>query len=428
MHSVKRISKECFQLVAACLVVGMFAFAVTSKAASIAEVMVSPAEADSSEPHLARGVDGAAVLSWLEHSEAGAALRYSTLTDGRWGRAKTVAQGDNWFVNWADFPSVSPINGDLWAAHWLVKKSGGTYAYDVFIALSQDAGETWGAPFTPHMDNTPTEHGFVSLFPWQEGVGALWLDGRNMVADGGGHGTGSHGADSQAPSEETGMTLRAALITADQQTPEAYLIDGLVCDCCQTDVAIVPQGPIAIYRNRTSAEIRDIYVSRWVDGQWTKGHSVADDNWNIAGCPVNGPAIDARGDHVVVAWFTAADEKPLVRFARSRDQAATFSTAQNIADGPATGRVDVALLEDGRAVVSWLQESKEHRGQLAIRLISRDGQPGPILFIAPTVTSRAAGFPQMISHGDELLFAWTDASGDISKVKTSRVKVTSLEN
>ena len=404
----------------------------------IADEMASPAGIDSSEPHLAQSADGSTVLSWLKHSEDGTALRYSKLTDGQWGAAKTVAHGDNWFVNWADFPSVSPISDDLWAAHWLVKKPGGTYAYDVFVSLSQDAGETWGAPFTPHKDNTATEHGFVSLFPWQDGVGALWLDGRNMSTDGDGHGDRSHGAasegsDEESPKqevskEETGMTLRAALIEPDQDTPTGFLIDGLVCDCCQTDIAIGPQGPIAIYRNRTTEEIRDIYVTRWIDGQWTTGQSVADDNWHIAGCPVNGPSIAAQGDEVVVAWFTGADENPRVRFARSGDQAANFSAAINIAEGTPIGRVDVVLLEDGRALVSWLHEREEERGHLAIRLISRNGQPGPVQFIAPTDTSRAAGFPQMISHADELLFAWTDTSGDKRRVQTSRVKISSLEN
>jgi hypothetical protein len=438
VNRVKSISKAGFQFATTFLVVGLFSIATTSEAALIAEEMASPADIDSSEPHLAQSADGSTVLSWLQHSEAGTTLRYSKLDGGHWETAKTVAQGDNWFVNWADFPSVSPISADLWAAHWLVKKTGGTYAYDVFVSLSQDAGETWGTPFTPHKDNTATEHGFVSLYPFQQGVGALWLDGRNMATDGGGHGDGSHGTASDESAEEgpkeevskedTGMTLRAALITPDPDTSTRFLVDGLVCDCCQTDVATGPQGPIAIYRNRTIDEIRDIYVTRWVDGQWTTGESVADDNWHIAGCPVNGPAIAARGDEVVVAWFTGADENPRVRFARSGDQAANFSPAINIAEGTPIGRVDIVLLEDGRAVVSWLHEREEERGHLAIRLVEIDGQIGPVQFIAPTNTSRAAGFPQMVSHGDELLFAWTDTSGDKRRVQTSRVKISSLEN
>ncbi len=52
----------------------------------------------------------------------------------------------------------------LMAAHWLAKKPGGTYAYDVMMSVSP-TGRSWGTPFSPHDDGTPTEHGFVSLFP-----------------------------------------------------------------------------------------------------------------------------------------------------------------------------------------------------------------------------------------------------------------------
>ena len=186
--------------------------------------IASPAAPGSAEPHLARDHDGTVVLSWrVPH---------------------TVARGDNWFVNWADFPSVVPISKDLWAAHWLAKSAGGTYAYDVNMALSTDAGRSWGKPFSPHTDGTRTEHGFVSLFPWQAGVGALWLDGRNTQAD---------QADGHSEDHASGgMTLRSAVITPDAAAPEGQLVDDLVCDCCQTDVALSTRGPVAVYRNRTA--------------------------------------------------------------------------------------------------------------------------------------------------------------------------------
>jgi hypothetical protein len=117
-----------------------------------------------------------------------------------------VARGEAWFVNWADFPSVVPIADRLWAAHWLARRPEGGYAYDVAMALSSDAGARWGATLSPHTDGTPTEHGFVTLFPWQGGVGAVWLDGRNMqpgeAGDLADHGHG-----------EGGMTLRSVQLS-----------------------------------------------------------------------------------------------------------------------------------------------------------------------------------------------------------------------
>jgi len=383
-------------------------------------ILTSPAGSNSAEPHLSKGSDGTIVLSWQERETEGnwVSLRYSTLTDGKWQAANTIAKGNDLFVNWADFPSVSPIAADLWAAHWLVKRPGGSYAYDIAISLSQDAGLTWIEAMTPHTDNTRTEHGFVSLFPWQEGVGALWLDGRNMTGDG-------HG--SEAGSASGGMSLRAAVIAADLSIKHEYLLDELVCDCCQTDIAPGPHGPIAVFRNRSKEEIRDIYVSRFIDDQWLEGQAVANDGWEIAGCPVNGPAIDVSGKEVGVTWFTMANDDPAVSFARSSDAAATFSDPVSIDGTRASGRVDVVLLDNGDAVVSWLRSGEDEQGELAIRIVSRTGRLSAIHAIAPSSIARPAGFPQMVGMGNQLLFAWTDTSGDTPRVQTALLDIAFLQ-
>lgn len=395
-------------LLAACNPYGGSGFAVTA--------IATPAGPGSAEPHLASGPSGQQVMSWLEPGQGGTQLRFATLEDGRWTPARTVAAGEDWFVNWADFPSVSPVSDTTWAAHWLVKRPGGTYAYDVVVSVSTDAGASWGMPVTPHDDGTPTEHGFVSLFPWKSGVGALWLDGRNMQADGhGGH--EAHGAGDPA----TGMTLRSAVILADGSVTDSRLVDGLVCDCCQTDVAIAASGPIAAYRDRSVGEIRDIYVARAIDGEWQPGQPVFDDGWQIAGCPVNGPAIAASSNDVAVAWFTAPGNQPRVRFARSADGGATFSAPLDIELHGAAGRVDVELLDGGDSVVSWLVESGNGQGELRLQRIGRDGRAGPVRVVAPLSTARRSGFPQMTRHGDGLLLAWTDASGEATVVRTALV-------
>lgn len=376
----------------------------------------SPAAPGSAEPHLSQGPNDTAVLSWLEPTEEGVTLRYATFVANEWTAAQSVAEGADWFVNWADFPSVAPISETLWAAHWLTKRPGGSYAYDVAIALSEDGGRTWGAPLTPHSDGTQTEHGFVSLFPWQNGVGALWLDGRNMTEDG-------HSASSDATE---GMTLRTAVVSGPGDITHEHLVDELVCDCCQTDIALTSSGPVATYRNRTEEEIRDIYVTRFTDGAWETGRAVADDGWEIRGCPVNGPAIAAQENVVGVAWFTAAQGRSKVRFARSDDAASTFSAALDIDAERAIGRVDIAMLDEGAMVVSWLRRGIESQGEIAVRRVARDGTLGKPMVIAKTVTSRPTGFPQMLRVGDDLLFAWTHIADGESTVRTARMAVAAL--
>jgi len=367
----------------------------------------------SAEPNLTKGPEGTIVLSWLEPAGKKTRLQYSRLESGGWSEPRTVAESDSWFVNWADFPSVVPISDSLWAAHWLSKRKGGTYAYDVTISLSRDAGATWSASLSPHRDNTATEHGFVSLFPWQDGVGVVWLDGRNTSASGSNHDHDKSG----------GMTLRSAVITPQGRIKSEAEMDKLVCDCCQTGVAISSLGPVAVYRNRTESEIRDIYLARSVNNQWLEGKPVSEDQWEISGCPVNGPAVVASEETVAVAWFTMAGDTPRVRFAWSHDGGQSFEPAINIAEESPNGRVDLAILDDDSAIISWLDQSEDGKGLIRLRRVLPDNRLGAVKEIAQTVMGRPAGFPKMVQDGDSLLMAWTDTSAKKSRVKSARIKL-----
>jgi len=361
--------------------------------------IASPGEPGSRYPHLAVGTDDAAVMSWLQpvggrrHE-----LRYATLQESAWTGARSVAAGDDWFVNWADFPSVVPGPDSLLAAHWLQQRPGHAYSYDVRLAVSADAGQTWTEPMSPHDDGTPTEHGFATLLPLRRSVLAIWLDGRRTE---GGEGHDHHAAGA--------MTLRSLTIDrAGLGSDAGAEIDARVCDCCQTDAALTDEGPIVVYRDRSAAEIRDIGVVRLTAAGWTAPQLVHADGWHMTGCPVNGPAIDARGHEVAVAWFTAPDQ-PRVRLAFSSDSGRTFSAPVEVAAGAVAGRVDVALLDEGRAVVSWLADAPGG-AEFVAQPFARDGTvAGSPVLIARSSIERASGFPQMVRSGDRLIFAWTQA-------------------
>lgn len=365
-----------------------------------------PATTGSRYPHLAGG-DGGIVLSWLQpEAPAGYALRHARWVDGRWGEPATVATGADWFINWADFPSVVPLDGGHWAAHWLQQRPGSVYSYDVRIAVSRDGGGSWSAPMSPHDDGTPTEHGFVTLFAADGGTRAVWLDGRHT---GGGH-------DHEAAAAGA-MTLRTATITADGSRDGVDReLDARVCDCCQTDAAQTDRGAVVVYRDRSPGEVRDIALVRLEDDHWSEPVTVHTDGWKITGCPVNGPAVDARGGTVVVAWFTAAGG-PRVRLAFSNDGGGSFEPPIEVASGDLPGRVDVELLDDGRAVVSWMQQAAAG-AEIRVQPFNRDGAAGQSRRVAATSVHRSSGFPQMVRAGDGLLFAWTDA-GDPPQVRTA---------
>ncbi len=354
-----------------------------------------PAAKDATGPRLIRGPDGTTILSWMHREKSGATLRYSELKDGRWQDATDVVSDPEMFVNWADLPSVTPLEDEHWAAHWLSKSAELTYAYDILFSQSWDRGSSWSEPVRPHTDGTPTEHGFVSIFAEGDSAALLWLDGRK---------TGTEASDRP---EASSMTLRAAVVGPQGQVRREQLVDGMVCDCCQTDVALSAAGPIAVYRDRTVEEVRDIYVTRFRDDQWQAGAPIADDGWVIGGCPVNGPAIDANGDLVAVAWFSAANNRTVVRAAISTNSGRTFKGAAEIASARASGHVGVAVIDRHAVVVSWVEKDKHGTNAINIRSLTIGGTLGPAQTVGRSNLVRI--YPQMIRKDDKLILAWTDA-------------------
>lgn len=382
----------------------------TEPALAIQSASSPTADGDSREPELNATHDGRIILSWVERiGDKRYALRAAIRDSKGWSEASTIAAGENWFVNWADFPSAIALRDGSLAAHWLVKSGKSTYAYNVNIARSNDGGNTWSAPIVPHRDNTQTEHGFVSLISLADGrLGAVWLDGRNMK--------NMKETDEHAPAPDS-MTLRYAAIDRQGNVSDEAELDNRVCECCQTSAAVTSDGPIAVYRDRSPTEVRDIYIVRQVNGSWSPPQAIYADNWEINGCPVNGPAVAANGRNVVVAWFSSVGDTPQVKVAFSDDAGASFNKPIQVDDGKNVGRVDALLLPDGSALVCWLSGNVEG-GAIKVRRVQPDGTMGPPSVIATTDISRSSGFPRMAQLGDEVHFAWTEF-GKPSRVRTA---------
>jgi hypothetical protein len=134
---------------------------------------------------------------------------------------------------------------------------------------------------------------------------------------------------------------------------------------------------------------------------------VAHDHWQIEGCPVNGPAIAATADEIAVAWFTAADNAPRVRLARSRDGARTFAPAIDVDGAGSFGQVGVLLSQDGTAVVSWWRKAASGGMDLTVRKIGADGALGRLHVLAHSDESQPVDVPQLMAVGDAVLAAWS---------------------
>ncbi len=358
-----------------------------------------PCQPFSMAPALCPDTSGAWLI-WLEPAPVHATatsddiwrLRVSHLdaSRGKWSPPQTITQRRDFFVNWADTPQIAVAGDGSIVATWLQQSGPGTYAYDIGVARSTDRGENWTMLGTLNDDRTESEHGFVSMIPEGDGVRAIWLDGRAMTGDG--H-SGEGGGD---------MSLRTAVITDHVGT--STLVDPRTCECCPTALVRAGDTACAVYRDRDDSERRDMSVTRLTNGAWSSPADIHRDDWEIAGCPVNGPAIAADGERVVAAWSSGA-EPPGIRVALSSDGGTSFGAPTRVGSPDAAGRPDICWHE-GHAWVCWIDLVGEIPTLRWSRLTG-EGRPELVHDIAEVAAGRRSGYPRLVPVGKAVLAVWT---------------------
>ncbi|MDH3733237.1 MAG: glycoside hydrolase [Gemmatimonadota bacterium] len=373
--------------------------------------------AGSGEPNLHATADGTALLTWLEPTGDEWSLMLATRREGQWSDPLVVRRSDSFFVNWADFPSSVQMAGGEIAVHWLERVADAPYAYHVMLSVSSDGGATWSEPVRAHDDRSPTEHGFVSMVPWEGGAAITWLDGRAM-----------YDPDSSEPepagdgheAAEGAMSVRFRTLLPDGRLGAEVLLDPRTCECCQTTLTRSSEGLVAAYRDRSEAEVRDIAVVRGLGETWSEPAHVAADDWTIPGCPVNGPQLSARESGVAGAWYTGAGG-PHAFAAFSSDGGESFGPPIRIDEGLPIGRVDIEYVDAGSAIVTWV-EGGDGGAQVMARRVFDDGSTGAAFTVSETSGERASGFPRMVRIGDDLVVAFT-LPGDTGGVRVRSVRL-----
>ncbi len=358
-------------------------------------------------PNLATGADGRLIVTWLEpmgpSPSARYALRFAVRHRGRWSPPATIHESDRFFVNWADFASLTETGDGRWVAHWPEKTAPATYAYHVMIAVSADQGRTWSPPRRVHDDSSATEHGFVAMAPSATGVDLAWLDGRAMQGG-----------------ERGEMSVRTRTLLADGRWGPEVALDTRTCECCQVTMTRTPDGLVVAYRDRSPGEVRDIAVVREGNGRWSEPRVVAADGWEHRACPVNGPALVSQGQRVDLVWFTGVGGANRVWLARSTDGGATFGSRIRIDEGETLGRVDAEPLGDGSVLVVWLEGRSAEQAEWRVRRVAADGRAGPSRVVATVPRARLAGFPRLARTAEGVWLAYT-ATGPDGGVRVVRI-------
>ena len=354
--------------------------------------IASPAPPRAFSPRVIAIRDGSVLLTWLEPiTDKLAALRSSFWRAGAWSAPVTIAVDRPFARHPSESPSVVALSEKNLIAYWPQKppsEKSPSHEVDIYFSISTDAGLHWTAPTLLNSPGTGQENSYPSAAPVDTTCAVLiWLDGRNWA-------------------QEKRVALMSRMVQADGSASETTVIDPDTCTCCPTSLVRAGSGLLAAYRGHTPENIRDISLLRNVNGRWSQPKVVHADHWHFAGCPVNGPHLDATQKRAVITWFTAAQNQPTVDLAFSDDGGANFSSPIRVDEGNPVGRAQAVLIPGHSAVAFWLERFSGTTRLLA-RIVHDDGKMETPIEVAH---GSDLGYPQAARGLDNILVTW--AEGD----------------
>lgn len=368
-------------------------------AAPLADIrpLALPDPVGGSAPSLSVGAEGIQ-LAWMRDMGQ-PTLQLATLlatddAEAEWSEIQVVTTSPRLVINWADVPIVGETASGRTVVAWPeFHTDDPSTGYGLRLAAALDDG-SFGPAWSPDDVRRGAESGYPSFVATAAGLRLFWLDGREL------------GRPGQHDHAHGTMKLRTLLIDDDgQQHGPSVIVDERTCECCKLGVGLLDGLAFAAYRDRSDAEVRDIFVA----GPELAPNRVAADGWTIAGCPVNGPAVAVAGARAHVAWFTGANDRSAMWIA-SGDALTRFAAPVRFDLGLPGGRVDLLALPDGDVLISWLELDPANPGLAALltRRLAADGRLGPTFAVVELGAARDWGFPRAALRGDEVVWVYTD--------------------
>jgi hypothetical protein len=311
---------------------------------------------------------------------------------------------------------------------WTSKGANGT---TLLTAVSSDGGRTFGRSRLMPGTDAPGNRGWQSLAAGAGGVvHAAWLDHRELAeseSKRAPHQHAGHGA-SASPADLTdgvAMAARSKLyITTLGSAPMA--ITGGVCYCCKTALVTGRSGEVfAAWRHVYDGNIRDIAFASSRDGgkTFTAPIRVSEDQWQLNGCPDDGPAmaIDAS-DRVHVVWptiFTERGEPTLALYYSMSADGKRFSPRMRLPTEGVAHHPQAAVANDGSLVVVW--DETIDRSRRIVMALGSAGDGGAVRFERLTVEQGESGvYPAVVPVGAGALVAWTSGPAPASVIRVVR--------
>lgn len=301
-------------------------------------------------------------------------------------------------------------------------------ASDLRFARSTDGGRTFQPAVTVNDDagGTPSSHTFHDVVVGADGtVWVSWLDSRLRDAERArrnprpastgttaagdsakpmhGHGGGAAREDEDLPGSE----IRVARSTDGGKTfGPSTVVDGDVCPCCRTSLAVGPDGSLYVgWRKVYEGDVRDVVVSRLAPGAsaWSRPARVHADGWVFPGCPHAGPsvAVDETG-RVHVGWYTGKEDRQGLWYAASDDDGRTFGAPRPLLTGGFVPPSQVALAAEGGRVWAAWDDRRQKPGTVRVAVVDGGAKPR----VVGTVDGGRS--PALAAGPRAALLAWHD--------------------
>ncbi len=386
-------------------------------------LVTTPALPESGMPFLTTSPQGTIYMSWIDPAKEGHALRFSRWNGKIWEKPETIATGRGWFVNWADAPSISALDDGSFLAHWLSKSDEkNKYGYGIRVSRRNPDTHQWQEIHGMSLDEKEDYAGFLNFVPNQPS--AIYLS--PPVNPESSHASHGAAADAHHTHDHSHIhhrkTVRFISFKKDGSFSVDDEIDASACSCCPTSIARTEKGLIAAYRDRLPGEIRDISVIRLVNGKWTAPVSVHQDNWEINGCPTEGPSIATSQANVGIAWLTRADSKPRVQVAFSTNNGESFGSPVRIDEGNPLGRPSLISIDARTYLSLWLEKTDDPDSVLIrLRRIDVTGKTYPAITIAKAPAGRAVGIPRLATDKKQLVVAWRNGRIQTAVLPVSQI-------
>lgn len=286
------------------------------------------------------------------------------------------------------------------------------------LASSVDWGKSFGKSVT--VDPTgPVSQSFFTLAVGPDGViYAAWLDSRDR---------------GQGKSGSSGLYI-ARSTNRGQSFEKSIRVALSVCPCCRPSIAFTDAKTLHIgWRGVMDGDVRDIFVATSTDGGLTFPTSarIAEDNWQLNGCPHSGPSLATLGGKLFIAWHTAVGDRSRLFITSSSDNGAHFSSkieaSTNLVDA---NHPKLVRLENTIGLVFQARQAaaKDSWNKLDVyfRQIDGNGALTPLQRIKHVTGS--AIYPTLLyERPDHLFVAWTEGTEDGKKVMMARGRLASSD-